>query len=293
MPTTPTIDVDGQPVHDVQLQALSEADDGNGVGGQSDLTLSNGTADMDVDVASGIGYYDGTETSLGSSTTKTLSTGDATDDRWDTIAFDVSTGSVVVHEGTPAAAPGPPGLNADEILLGVVYVAAETTALDAADIVDWRLVGGPPDIDHDDVQNVGEDQHHSKDHDHTESDIATVPADGLTPASLGGLGLPTHHIEYAGGLADEELARVQLEAGEQLAVYALGLELKGGGSDTNLTLDLYDADAGSVLASTTAGSLATGSPIGTSGSGATILIRLSTGSSGPHTLCGSGKINIT
>jgi len=144
MPTTPAIDVDGSPVFDVQLQALSEADDGNGVGGQTDLQLSNGTADMEVDVASGTGFYDGTETSLDSSTTKTLSTGDANDDRWDTIAFDVSTGSVVVREGTPGSAPEPPSLQADEILLGVAVVPAGTTALDNSDVVDFRFVGNLP-----------------------------------------------------------------------------------------------------------------------------------------------------
>jgi hypothetical protein len=166
MPTSPPIDVGQTPVFDVQLQALAETSDGNGVGGQSDLELTNGTADMDVDIASGSGIYNSTETSLGSSTTKTLSTGDANDDRWDLIAVDVSTGSVVVREGTPASAPEPPRLQSDEILLGVVYVAAGTTALDNSDVVDWRLLGGVAD------------------HDHSESVVSTVPNAGLTNSAL-------------------------------------------------------------------------------------------------------------
>lgn len=166
MPTTPSIDVGQTPVFDVQLQALSEADDGNGVGGQTDLTLSNGTADMDVDIASGSGIYNSSEATLGSATTKTLSTGDANDDRWDTIAFNVSTGGVVVREGTPGSAPEPPRLQSDEVLVGAVYVAAGTTALDNSDVVDWRLLGGVAD------------------HDHSESAVSTVPNAGLTNSAV-------------------------------------------------------------------------------------------------------------
>jgi len=111
--------------------------------------------------------------------------------------------------------------------------------------------------------------------------------------SPGELGLPNHHIEYAGGLTDEEIARFTVPAGRKLQVFQLDLRLKGGGSDSNLSIEVFDSSASSSVASTTAGTLNTGSPIGESGDGATVLVCLSTGSSGPYTLNSSGIINVT
>jgi len=313
MPQTPLIDANGQPIFETQLQAISEAAAGNGVANAGDLAVSAGSGDLDLDVAAGDAIRDGATVSLGPATL-TTSAGDASEDRWDIVVADAGAGSLAVREGTPAQYPSPPALGSDDVLLAVVFVEASATQITDADILSWRLPASA-DLDHDHtgalsaIPNAGL----------ANSALDVLSGTGLTnggtvslggsttldiaaggvgrpeldPVSLGGLGLPNHHIQYAGGLADEEITRFRLPAGEALEVYGLDLEAKGGGSDTSLELDIYDADAGAVLASTTAGTRASGSPLGTSGSGATILVRLSTGSSGPYTLAASGQLNIT
>lgn len=94
------------------------------------------------------------------------------------------------------------------------------------------------------------------------------------------LGTPIHHISYESGLADEEIARVSLAADEVLEVWRLDARLKGGGSNADVTFDVYDVTNSTVLASATAGSSTTGgtSPIGSSSPGSTVLVRVTTGS---------------
>jgi hypothetical protein len=45
-------------------------------------------------------------------------------------------------------------------------------------------LGGSTGVAHSDLNSVSADQHHSKDHDHSESDISTVPNSGLTNSSM-------------------------------------------------------------------------------------------------------------
>jgi hypothetical protein len=45
-------------------------------------------------------------------------------------------------------------------------------------------LGGSTAVSHSDLNTIGANQHHSKDHDHTESDISTIPNSGLTNSSL-------------------------------------------------------------------------------------------------------------
>jgi len=142
MPTSPAIDANGQPLFDIQLRALSEGRDGNGVAGQSDLKVTDGTGDNESDIASGTAYYDGSSGSIGSTTTKTHSDGDGSNDRWDLIAFDVSSDSVVLREGTAAADPVPPDLQSNEVLLALVYIESSQTDFGSGDIVNWRILGG-------------------------------------------------------------------------------------------------------------------------------------------------------
>jgi hypothetical protein len=129
-----------------------------------------------------------------------------------------------------------------------------------------------PNADYADDADTLDDEHASAfsdaGHSHSESDLdySNYP-----------LSLPV--TKYANGLSGEEIYRIELQSGESLNVQRLEIEPKGGGSLAGLEVDVYDATAGSVLASTT--DVQTGSPIALSGSGNTILVRVtnSTGSS--------------
>ncbi len=134
-----------------------------------------------------------------------------------------------------------------------------------------------------------------------DSDGDIVPSDGQ-PVTVGEisvtsghglLDLPNHHINYGSGLSNEEIARFSLASGDVLELWRLESQLKGGGTNSNVTLDVYDATNGTVLGSVTAGNRSEGgsSPLGTSGAGATILVRLSTGSSSVD-LCNSGLTSV-
>lgn len=109
--------------------------------------------------------------------------------------------------------------------------------------------------------------------------VSTV--DAVITQGHGFLGLPNHHVSYESGLSNEEISRFTLTSGDVLQVWRLEAALKGGGSDSNVSVNIYDETNASQLASADAGSLVEGAstPIGTSGAGATITVRLSTGSS--------------
>jgi len=104
------------------------------------------------------------------------------------------------------------------------------------------------------------------------------------------LGLPTHYVGYPSGLSNEEVARFTLGSDEVLQVWILELQVKGGGSDADVRLAIRDESDGSELASVEAGSRADSeaSPLGTSKAGASITIRLSTGSEAID-VCPSGS----
>lgn len=145
MTQTPALDANGQPIFEVQLQAMSEAAAGNGVASPSALEPTAGTADLDVDVAAGDVVYNDTTTSF-TATTVTLSAGD-TEDRWDIIVADTAAGAVTVREGTAAQYPTPPALGSDDVLIAVVFVEASATQIAGSDILSWRLQGGQGVID--------------------------------------------------------------------------------------------------------------------------------------------------
>jgi len=109
----------------------------------------------------------------------------------------------------------------------------------------------------------------------------------------GFLGLPNHHVNYESGLNNEEISRFSLAAGDVLEVWRLEAQLKTGGTNSNVTLGVYDVTNSTSLGSVTAGSRSDGgsSPLGTSGAGATILVRLSTGSSAVN-LCNTGITSV-
>lgn len=84
------------------------------------------------------------------------------------------------------------------------------------------------------------------------------------------------HTRWGSGLTDVEIGRINLESGEKFVVERLEMSVDGGTSVSNLSFDVYDNTAGSVIDSVNANNVSkTG---GESGTGNTILIRLTNGS---------------
>jgi hypothetical protein len=145
MTTTPPLDSNGAPVFESQLQAFLEGIDGNGVvpGQFNELAVTDGSGDLEVDVATGVAVYDGTASLHGSPTTLTHAGGNPSDDRWDIVVFDVNAGSPTIKQGTAAANPTPPSIGTDEVLLALVYIQSGATDFGPGDIYTWRVpVGG-------------------------------------------------------------------------------------------------------------------------------------------------------
>lgn len=139
MPTAPKLDwPQGQPLFEVQWRAIAESLAGNGVVAASDLEVTATGNALEIEVASGTAFYQAAEYSLSAAETHTLTSGDADYDRWDTVYFDTSTAASGVREGTPAAEPEPPDIQAAEILLAVVYVPAGASDVPDSDILNWR-----------------------------------------------------------------------------------------------------------------------------------------------------------
>lgn len=128
----------GKPLFEVMWRAVTESLAGNGVVNNGDLEITATTNDMEIQIASGTAFYVATEYTLSSSKAITLSNGDSTHDRWDTVYFDTSVSDAGVREGTPASNPEPPDIQGSELLLGFVYVPASATDVSSSNILNWR-----------------------------------------------------------------------------------------------------------------------------------------------------------
>ena len=125
-------------------------------------------------------------------------------------------------------------------------------------------------------------------------DVSLLSATGLSVQEGRGLiGLPNHHVNYGSGKDNVEITRFSLASGDVLELWRLESRLKNGGSDSNVSVEVVDETNNSVLGSVTAGSRIEGgaNPIGTSGAGATIIARISTGSSAVD-LCNSAITSV-
>lgn len=128
-----------------------------GVVGMNDLAVSqNGTPNMTVSVAGGRAFIPGDEgTYQGtyfvenrSTTSLAIATADATNPRIDLVVAKVQDAgysgatnawSLAVVTGTPAASPSAPTKPANSIVLARIAVAAGDTAINTADITDYRF----------------------------------------------------------------------------------------------------------------------------------------------------------
>lgn len=126
------------------------------------------------------------------------------------------------------------------------------------------------------------------DPDHVDAKTVTATNALRVEQGRGFLGLPTHHINYEAGLTTEEIARFTLDAGQTLELWRLEVQLKGGGTTTDFSVDVYDATNGTVLASTSSKVTGGTDPLASSGDGATILVRVTnnTGNAQDATISG-------
>ncbi len=120
----------------VDWDALMLGIEGNGVLIGCAVTWSSG---MGYAVAAGAILHGGSVKAI-SSTTKTLSNGDATNPRFDLITAKVTDGTVNTTAGTAAANPVCPSLPADSVPLAIIYVPANETTGAASRVYDRRTM---------------------------------------------------------------------------------------------------------------------------------------------------------
>lgn len=129
----------GEPLFEVMWRSVTESLAGNGIVNNGDFQVTATATTREIQVAAGTYFSVATETTLGAAETHVVSTGDANDDRWDTVWFDTGTGASGVTEGTPAANPEPPDVTGDQEPLAFLYVPANfDTAFSSDQILNWR-----------------------------------------------------------------------------------------------------------------------------------------------------------
>lgn len=128
----------GQPLFEVCWRAVSESSAGNGIQSAGDFNVTATATNLEIQVGTGTALYNGSETTMGTSQTHSLSAGDASNDRWDTVYFDTASGFSGVRQGTEETNPEPPDIQSDEILLAIIYVASGANDVADDDILNWR-----------------------------------------------------------------------------------------------------------------------------------------------------------
>lgn|GEM_PF-4323535 len=108
----------------------------------------------------------------------------------------------------------------------------------------------------------------------------------------GFLSLPLHHVNYRDGLDEEEVARFSLAPSERLELWRLELKLKGGGTNPAVSVDVYDVTNDAVLGRTSDRATGGKSPVGTSGAGATIVVRVTNTSGAAQDVTISGITSV-
>lgn len=103
-------------------------------------------ANMSVDVGTGEAYIGGSVYSETSTTNVVIAASHATYARKDIIIYDIATTAPIAITGTPATIPQPPDITANDILLGLVDVSANATAINNADITQKQIIVSPTSI---------------------------------------------------------------------------------------------------------------------------------------------------
>lgn len=99
---------------------------------------AQGTPDMTVAVAKGAVLTNGSLKAVAAGNV-TISAADSTNPRIDLVVVN-SSGTKAARTGTAAASPAPPARTANDVVLAVVYVPANDTAINTNQIVDMRVL---------------------------------------------------------------------------------------------------------------------------------------------------------
>lgn len=84
------------------------------------------------------------------------------------------------------------------------------------------------------------------------------------------------YVEYQRDLNNEEILRMDLGEEEIMILQSMELNIKGGGTNANSSMEFYDDTAGASIASVNAGQKDSGDPLGQSSPGATVILRVTT-----------------
>lgn len=102
----------------------------------SGLAMTGGT-DMTLDVAKGAVLTNGVLKAVAAASV-TVGAADATNPRIDYVVV-TSSGSLAVRAGTAAAAPLPPALTANDVVIAQIYISANDTSIGQSQIKDRRV----------------------------------------------------------------------------------------------------------------------------------------------------------
>jgi hypothetical protein len=138
----------GNPFQEQFLTAVTEGLGGGGVVGRTDLKVSAKSDNSGVDVASGDLWQPDSTISF-SSASLSASGGDSTYDRWDLVAANTSTDTLVYNEGTAESNPTPPFPGSNEFPLAFVFVPANG-GVESSNVFNWR----PPASQLQDIRGV-------------------------------------------------------------------------------------------------------------------------------------------
>ena len=131
----------GNPLFTTEFRAVSEGIAGAGVLASGDLAVAaDPNTALGLLVDPGDLRYGGADYSLDAQTSLTLTSGDGTYDRWDTVVFDTAAGSPTIREGTAEQYPTPPDPSADDHLLAVAYVPAGAGDVPDSNVLNWRTL---------------------------------------------------------------------------------------------------------------------------------------------------------
>jgi hypothetical protein len=128
----------GQPLFETMWRSVTESLAGNGIVATGDFEVTATQNAMEIQVAAGTYFASDSEYTLGTADTHTLTAGDGSHDRWDTVWFDTGTAASGVTEGTAQADPEPPDVTGDQEPLAFVYVPQNATDVPDSDVLNWR-----------------------------------------------------------------------------------------------------------------------------------------------------------
>jgi len=241
----------GQPLFETMWRSVTESLAGNGIVSNGDLEVTATANALEIQVAAGSYFSVATEHTLGSSETHTLTAGDGSNDRWDTVWFDTGTGASGVTEGTAGPDPEPPDVTGDQEPLAFVYVAQNASDVTDAEILNWRAKFSN---EADNVQYADSTGQYSVDN-------VAAALDELQEAAQ----ISAHPLDFASDteasaypLANSDLdnSSVTVNAGTGLTTSSASISL-GGGTTLNVNDGVVDLDFVRDADNTITGTLAT------------------------------------